>query len=583
MKYTETQKIEILKNPKNKAKIKKALYHEKELRLYTEAQDEGELANDEAFLNLKSMIRKRLPNKAYTRVLDFIEYPLSTVDFTNSLLVKLYKVFQAKNTFFSHEIDSEQKNKLFKEIVSSLDVHQFIIENGKEVLKNKPNMIIVVDKSKEGKPYLVTVETDRLIDADVMENGTMTYIAFEHSTDEKGVKRVAFYDTERYNVYVYDAQKQTYTIETSIEHKIGYCPARCFIKTPLNSKNFYKRETPIGTSVGKIREWTLFGFYKYYAEHYCSFPVVEKMKNSCSNNECDNGFIPHPNGTFFADGDRMELPPIPCPICSKADGVGVGTIINIKPKLGAEHDNGKGTFKFIAPEITGVKYLAEKLEKLEVQTELKMVGQNNEVMTEAVNETQVKGAFQSKENVLLDLKELFEEIYIWICETSARAYFLGDVEIIVFANLGTEFYLASEDDLQKRYENAKKIGLPESEVDAIYKQLILTKYKDNPNIILRMELLKIIDPVPYANPGEVDSLRVSGAITEQEYIIKKRFMNFINRLEAENTNLVTFGKKLSLSERVKNINNILTKYANEYISTNKAKPGGEGDGSPKEV
>lgn len=559
------------------------MYHEKELRLYTEAQDEGELANDEAFLNLKNTIKKRLPNKAYTRVLDFIEYPLASVDFTNSLLVKLYKVFQAKNTFFSHEIDSEQKNKLFKEIVNSLDVHQFIIENGKEVLKNKPNTIIVVDKSKEGKPYLVTVETDRLIDADVAENGTMTYIAFEHSTDEQGVKRVAFYDEESYNVYVVDQYKQTYTLESSILHYIGYCPARCFIKTPLNSKNYYKRETPIGTSVGKIREWQLFSFYKYYAEHYASFPVVEKMKASCSNSDCDGGFIPHPNGTFFADKERMELPPIPCPVCAKADGVGVGTIINIKPKKGVEDDNGKGTFRFIAPEITGVKYLAEKLEKLEVQTELKMVGQNNEVLTEAVNETQAKGAFQSRETVLLDLKELFEEIYIWICETSARAYFLGDVQVIVFANLGTEFYLVSEDDLQKRFDNAKKIGLPESEVDALYKQLILTKYKDNPDSILRMELLKIIDPVPYANPDEVDKLRASGAITEQEFIIKKRFMNFINRIEAENANLVVFGKKLPLSERVKNINNILTKYANEYISTNKPEPVGKGDGSTETI
>lgn len=582
MKYTEQQIIEILKNPKNKAKIKKALYYEKELRLYTEAQDEGELQNDEAFLALCAKIKKRLPNKAYNRVLDFIEYPLGAIDLTNSLLVKLYKVFQAKNTFFSHEIDSEQKNKLFKDIIRELDVHQFIIENGKEVLKNKPNTIIVVDKSKEGKPYLVTVETDRLIDADVKENGTMTYIAFNHSTTEDGNKRIAFYDTEKYNVYLFDVQKQTYTLETSVEHKIGYCPARCFIKTPLNSKNYYKRETPIGTSIGKIREWQLFSVYKYYAEHYASFPVVEKMKGRCSNDECNGGFIPHPNGTWFEDGNRRELPPIACPVCSKADSVGVGTVINIRPKQNDE-DNGKGIFRFIAPEITGVKYLSEKLEKLEIETELKTVGQNNEVLTEAVNETQVKGSFQSREAVLLDLKELFEEIYIWISETSARAYFLGDVQIIVFANLGTEFYLVSEDDLQKRFEYAKKIGLPESEVDAIYKQLILTKYKDNPDSIMRMELMKIIDPIPYANADEVDKLKASGVITEQEYIIKKRFINFINRLEFENTSLVAFGKKLSLSERVSKINNILTRYADEYISKNNAQPIDKGNGSVEEV
>lgn len=582
MRYTEAQKVEILKAPKNKAKIKKALYYEKELRLYTEAQDEGELSNDEAFLNLRSMIKKRLPNKSYNRVLDFIEYPLGAIDLTNSLLVKLYKVFQAKNTFFSHEIDSEQKNKVFREIIKELDVHQFIIENGKEVLKNKPNTIIVVDKSAEGKPYLITVETERLIDADVREDGTMTYIVFNHSTTEGGNKKIAFYDEVSYNVYLFDIQKQTYILETSVEHKIGYCPARCFIKTPLNSKNYYKRETPIGTSIGKVREWQLFTVYKYYAEHFASFPIIEMMKGRCSNEECNNGMIPHPNGIWFEDNIRRELPPIVCPNCSSSEGVGVGTIIKLKPKQG-EEDNGKGAFRFIAPEITGINYLSTKLEKLEVEIELKTVGQNNEVLTEAVNETQVKGSFQSRETVLLDLKELFEEIYIWICETSARAYFLGDVQVLVYANFGTEFYLVSEDDLQKRFEYAKKIGLPESEVDAIYKQLILTKYKDNPNSILRMELLQIVDPIPYANPEEVDKLRAGGVITEQEFIIKKRFISFVNRLEFENANLVTFGKKLSLSERVKTINNILTRYANEYIKANNPKPIDKGDGSVKEV
>lgn len=575
MKYTKEQIIEILKNPKQKAKINKARYYEKELRLYTEAQDEEELAMDEAFLRLKGLIKKRLPNSSYERVLDFIEFPLGAIDLTNSLLVKLYKVFQAKNVFFSHEIDSEEKNKKLKDIIKELDVHQFIIENGKEVLKNKPNTIIVVDKTADGKPYLITVDTDRLIDADVKENGTMSYIAFKHST-VNGVERVAFYDEEAYSVFIFNKDKGTYELENTVEHKIGYCPARCFIKTPLNSKNHFKRETPIATVIGKIREWQLFSTYKYYTEHFASFPVIEKMKAKCNNDECNGGLVS--GGYYYEDNIKKELPRRKCPLCEKKESVGVGLVINLNPKKDPTSDNGAGTFKFIAPEITGVKYLSEKLSNLEVEIELKTVGQDNTLTKEAVNVTQVKGSFQSRENILLDLKELFEEIYIWICETSARAYFLGDVEIIVYANLGTEFYLVSEEELQTRMQKAKEIGLPENEIDNLYKQLILTKYKDNPDSIARMDLLRIIDPAPYANFEQVDTLFTKKVITEVEYVIKKRFLLFINRLEFENTSLVNFGKKLPLSERVNKIQTILNKYANEYIEKNRTEPIGAIDG-----
>lgn len=564
MKYTVAQIKEILKNPTYKVRIEDGRRYEEELRLYTEAQSEKELANDGAFKHLCELIKKRLPEKAYERVKDFIEYPMGAVDLTNGLLVELYKVFQAKNTFFSFEIDSEQKNEKLKEIIKLLDVHQYVIENGKNVLKNKPNTIVVIDKDEEGKPYIVTVDNQRIIDTDVKADGTMGYIAFEHSTDElTGKGLVAFYDEEFYRVFTRE-KDNNFDLLTEIAHNVGYCPARCFIKNALNTKNPYKRNTPIATNIGKVREWQLFSIYKYYAEHYASFPIIEKMKSRCADENCNNGFIPNPQ-TFIADGEVATLPPIACKLCAKGDAVGVGTVINLKPKQ-ADEDNGKGVFRFITPEITGVEYLGRKLSTLETYIELKTIGQNNLMTTEAVNEAQVKGSFQSREAVLLNLKEVFEEIYIWICETSARAYFLGDVKIIVYANLGTEFYLMDETELQKRFENAKKVGLPEGEIDAIYKQLITTKYKDNPDNITRMDLLKLVDPMPYATFEEVEKLKTAGVVTEEEYIIKRRFIKFIDRFEMENANLVLFGKDLPLADRIKKITLILNKYTNEYKS-----------------
>lgn len=568
MKYTEAQTQEILKSPKHKAKIESAREYEKELRLYTEAQDDEELKNDSAFKNLCKKIETRIPKKSYERVLEFIEAPLAAVDLTNSLLVELYKVFQSKNAFFSHEIDSEAKNKQLKEIIKKLDVHNFIIETGKEVLKNKPNTIIVIDKDLQGVPYIVKVDSDRLIDADVKPDGTMSYICFLHSYDEEAkITRIAFYDSEVYKVYIHDPKRQTYTLEIETLHEMGVCPARRFLKNALNSKNNFKGKTPIATNIGKIREWQLFTIYRYYAKHYAAFPIIEKMKGKCGNSDCNNGWVPAPNPIYFDNGERRELPNVKCKACADIEGVGVGTTINIRPKQGDE-DNGKGTFKFIAPEISGVKYLGEDLEKLAKEIRLKTVGISDVLTAEAVNADQVNDSVQSKESVLVNLKETFEEIYIWIIETSAKAYFLGNVAVTVYANLGTEFYLVTETEMQARFKYARDNGFPEAEVDAIYNQLITTKYKDNPDSALRMTLLKLIDPLPFATFDEVDKLRAAKVISEQEYIIKRRFVKFIDRLEYEQESIILFGNKLTLAQRIKKITDILNKYADEQIKIN---------------
>lgn len=574
MKYNETQAVAIIKAPKNRDKIQKAKRYEQELRLFTEAQNADDLKGDEAFTALCGLIAKRLPSKSYARVMDFMEFPLPAVELCNGILVELYKVFHAKNVYLTHDIDTEQKNKKLKELVRLLDVHTYVIEQGKRSLRNEPNIIIVVDKDADGNPYLVKVDSERLIDNDPRPDGTMGYIAFKHSDveGEPRKKRIAFYDEERYTVYIHDEDKQTYTQESSVEHKIGYCPAKYFINKPLNRKNLHKRITPLATNLAKIREWQLFDTYKIYAEHYAAFPVVEKVKPKCSNNECVNGKVPHPNGTFFEDGARKQLAPIDCEECKKKEDIGVGTVVNLKAVTTKDEVNSAGMFRFIAPEITGVGYLSTKLDKLEKYIELKTIGQNNLVTAEAVNEKQVQGSFQSKETVLTNLKETFEDIYIWIVETTAKALFLGDVKIIVYANFGTEFYLVTEDELQARYQKAKQSGLPEAEVDALYSQLITTKYKDNPDEITRLELLKYLDPAPYATFQEVDTLLEKGVLTEEEYIIKRRFMKFIDRFEMENAPLINFGKNLSLSERIKKIFNILKSYCNEYRKINPTEP-----------
>lgn len=570
MKYTNDQIQEKLKNPTYRAQIKNAQKYEGEIKLFTEAKDEEELRGNDAFKDLCKLIEKRLPEKAYKRVQDFIEYPLASVDLLNSILVELYRVFQSKNVFYSFEVDNETINKEVKEIVKSLDVQNYVIETGKRVFKNNPNLIVVIDKDENGNPYIVTVDGNRLIDAKINLDGSIDYLAFIHSEDkEKKTKQIAFYDSEQYAVYEMLEEKQTYRLISTVNHNIGYCPARCFVNKPLNSNAPHKREIPISASLGKVKEWLLFCIYKYYTEHYAAFPVIEQPKGKCGHPDCEDGWV---RGEPITEGDEVKYGEAKkCKHCAEAANVGVGTVIKINPKKDADDDNGANVFKFISPEITGVKYLSDKLDNLEKYIELKTIGQNNLITKEAVNEQQVKGSFQSRESVLINLKEVIEVIHIWIVETAVKAKYSGETKIISYANYGTEFYLIDAQVLQDRFKSAKEAGLPDAEVDTQYRQLITTKYKDNPDEIKRMEILRLLDPLPYKTIDEALNYREKGIISPQEFILKARFLNLIDKFELENGSLVNFGKILTLSDRVNKVKTILTKYANEYINTEQTK------------
>jgi hypothetical protein len=226
----------------------------------------------------------------------------------------------------------------------------------------------------------------------------------------------------------------------------------------------------------------------------------------------------------------------------------------------------------ISPETTNLEYIQDKLDNIETNIRFKTVGIDNILNKEAVNELQVKGSFESRENVLLKIKSNFDELYKWIVTTIAKLQSGEKTSVKVHANFGTEFYLLSELELQEKYENAKKIGLPIEEVDMIYEQLVATKYKGNPSKITRLEIIKLLDPLPHESVSDAIEKSGLGFITEQELFLKARLISFIDRFEMEKAPLVEFGKDLELNQRIKKIKELLNKYSDEYIKAKQANP-----------
>lgn len=566
MKLTQTQAAETIKNPSNKKLIESVKKQESQLRVFTEELDESELNSEIYWSELKNKMKAR-SDKKFDRVFKFARFPLPVCQISDSILSDYFKVFDGKNRNF--HIDGDRDVSLLKKWVLDNDIEKWIEENAKNVLKNKPCSFVVIDKDSNGKPYLILIDSSRIIDAKFKNSkGELEYISFLHSVEENGTKKYSVYDDETYWVFEKKSDSDTYTLISNNSHNIGYCPATAFLSEPTNNKNYFKRRIAFSAALSKLEDWTMFDIFRNYVDHYAPFPVTEAPKKKCPNPDCQNGMI---TSEVVEDQSKPHITITKhskCEICESENGTLIfpGTHIGINVQADKSLNDGSGVFKMIFPDTDKMKYVPEKLDDLELEIRHKTVGLNYmQSMNDAMNQMQLKGSFASMESVLLRVKNELDILYKWIVITAAKTFY-KDIIIKVDANFGTEFYLVNEEDLQKRFDNAKKIGLPLEEQLMIYIQLIETKYKGNPYKVERQKMLLQLDPMPLFTLTEVIDLNAKNFIDSEILSMKINFLNFVNKFETENAPITQFGLTLEPQKRIEAIKNELNLYNKEVLS-----------------
>lgn len=572
----EDSAMEVVRNPRHKQHIQSVKDQESQLRVFTEEMSEYELRNETYWTKLMGIMKARVEKK-FDRVCQFARYPLPIVQLSDSILNDYFKVFEGKNRYFNVEGDRDIQK--LEDWIEDSKLDDWIEKKARQVFKNKPNSFVVVDLDDQGSPYLVFVDSERVVDVQLKNmDGDCDYIAFIHSQVSHETKVnvtttfFSVYDDVNYYVFSKDSDSDNLIKVEEINHGIGYCPARSFIKSPSNSTNIFKRRVAFSSALSKMEDWTIFDIFRNYVDHYAPFPVTEAPERTCYNPECDNGKV---SEEVVVDARSGETKTVwsDCQACGGKDegqGTGPGTHIGIQVQEDKTMNDGSGVFRMIYPESDKLKYVPEKLDDIELEIRYKTVGLNNLMSNEAFNEMQVKGSFASMESVLLRVKTELDVLYKWIVSTVGEIFY-KDLFLNVEANFGTEFYLVSEDDLQNRYDNAKKIGLPLVEQLNIYKQLIQTKYKGNTNKTSRELMLLDLDPFPMYSLDECIVLKRESVLDDFQLSFKVNFLKFISKFEFENIEITQFGKNLEYEQRIDLIEKTLHLYNQELIDDKNAR------------
>ena len=574
MVLTEVQAQDILNAPKHSKQIKSAQRHESALRVFTEELDAHEIVKEIYWQQMTKVLKDRLSEKKYNRLMHFTRFPLPVTEITDSVLSDFYKVFDGKNRYFN--IDGDRDVTRLEKWVTDINLEQWIEDNAREVFKNKPCSFIVIDRDNKGVPYPILIDSERLIDAQFKkgDDAYLEYIAFLHSieVDETDpsiiIKRYAVYDDETFYVFRKTSNESAYVQETAVKHNVGYCPAMAFVCEKVNSKNKFKRRIAFGKSISKLEDWTFFDIYRNYVDHYAPFPVTESIKPQCKNPNCDDGYEKEEEIiTEGADKGHTRIKKKPCTSCDGGKAsqyIGPGVNIQLSYQMSNEINDGSGKFRMIFPDVDKLDYTPKKLNDLEKEVAYKTTGVDSLLTKEAVNELQAKGSFVSRDTILLRTKTILDKVYKFAVMTAGNMYYTNPT-LKIDANHGTEWYLVSEVDLQQRFKEAKDTGLPINELTSIYKQLVETKYANNKSKRDQELLLIDIQDYPFYTVKECIEMANANAIDSYALSLKANFYNFVKRFERENGSITLFGNEIEYEKRVETIKQTLDAYNEELI------------------
>ena len=566
---------EILQKPNKKETIKKAVLMQKRIRFHTETNISVYDINQPATIFL-DWVSHLLPKDKYNTFLHLFKYPLSTPAVVEDVYRELERVFYSRNSSSTYQFaDSELEEDWANYRINNLHEPEIWKTEGWKQMQVSPNSVLVIDlpveqKSARPEPYFYWLEISSVIDYDTPDGITLNWIVFKQPDN-----KIAVFDDTYIRVYQVNEKNEIEKLITETTHNLGYCPARFFWSTRLNEKNVDLKKNPITKELSNLDWYLFFSISKQHLDLYAPYPIYSAYEADCNfeNNEtgdyCDGGFLRNSKGEYKILNDgTVER----CPCCSEKRIAGPGSFLEVPVPNSTE-----GIADMSEPvHITTIdkdslEYNVDECKRLHDNIVVSIVGSGGTVSEkEAINETQVAANFESKTSVLNSLKVNFEQAQKFVENTICKLRY-GSAFISSSINWGTEFYVFTVKELYAKYEMAKKNGMTESELDAIIQHILEVEYRNNPQILQRMLILKQLEPYPHKTLEEVLKLAKDGLLDQKKVLLKVNFSSYVDRFERENINIITFGQNIPLKDKINKINETLLSYVNEEQITTPAR------------
>ena len=563
--------IKRIREPRNKAAISRAIYHQNRIRFHAEKMLTPYIT--QPVTDFLDYVSNLIPADKFKVFKTLFRYPVKTNEITGVCFDKLSRIFDGRNPAYNYQfVNSEQREDWEYYRQNVLHEPEVWSTKGWEYFKTEINSVLIVDLSSEmseglPEPYFYWLPIEHVITyKQNRSTGIMDWIIFRQDDD-----KIAVIDDERYRVFRQD-NGNIGELLVDNPHDLGYCPARFFWSEPLSLREPDVKASPL-TSELEALDWYLFyHLSKRNLDMYGSYPIYSGYEQSCdfTNSEngdyCDGGFLKNKQGFYRLDQAGLLMR---CPKCGDKRIVGVGSFVEIPIPDGDKQPDLRNPVQMLTVDRDSLDYNVSEEERLRNNIITSVVGTNEEITTrDALNEQQIRANFESQSTILKRVKKGFEDAQQFVDETVCRLRY-GDMFVSAKINYGTEFYLVDSTQLRERYKVAKESGASEAELDSLQNQIIQTEYRHDQTQLNRMLILAELEPYRHLTIDEVMKLQEKQLISDDELRVKLNFANYIRRFERENTNILEFGTQIPYSQKI----NIITKKLYDYASEDRQ--GGE--------
>lgn len=551
--------------PSKRGVIQKAIAQQEWIKMHTDTN--LDFVNTLPFQKFLLFVKSQLPEDKYLTAINNLKFPLPTNAITESVFVKLSKLFDGRNPAFNYQFHNTQERddwEWYRQEV--LDEPNLWSQKAWKFFQTEINCVMVVDMPSEvdpndryPQPYSYFVPISDVISYSVNDRkGCMDWIIY------KNEDKIIVIDEASYRTFAWDGNRLG-TMLSDNPHNLGYCPAKFLCNDPLSLSQPDIKKSPLSKKLSAL-DWYLFkSLGVKHLDTYASYPIYSAFEEECDyvdneGNACHKGHLQKPDGTYLTDvSGNLVI----CPLChGKKQLAGAGSFISVPIPTDGQPDL-RHPVDITTIDEKSLKYNVGELERLEKDIINSCVGVDNSIINEtSLADKQVDASYESKDTVLNRIKKCMEEAQEWHDSTCCLLRYRSSF-ISASVNYGNEFYTLTPEVLRKRYNDAKNGGASEAELDALRQQLLETLYRHNPTQLQRMVILNDLEPLRHKTFDEVEKLRENGLVSNEIAILKSDFSTFVSRFERENDNILEFGTNIPYSEKINNIYNTLLTYAKQ--------------------
>lgn len=555
---------EAVKAPSKSQTISKAVKHEQRLKFHVESYAKEGVISGAAgtFLN---WVNGLIPKDKYNVFTQLFTFPTQSIKLTSKIYQELERVFDGRNASISFQFRdaelltdwSEYRREVLKEPI-------FWRTTAWSAVQTAINSVLVVDMPKEQtgerpEPYFYLLDISQVVDYKLASDNVFDYIIFNQPGGNKAV-----IDDEYYRLI---DDKDNIILEN--KHDLGYCPARFFWSTPMSSENKDLKKSPLSAQLADLDWYLFYATSKRHLDLYASYPIYSAYAEDCdyedteSGDYCDGSYLRNREGKYkyLSPGTLM-----PCPKCGERQLSGPGSIIDVPAPKGKDDADLRDPVSITTIDKDSLDYNVEEVSRRAREIFESAVGSDGELLkTQSINEDQVNASFESKTSILSNLAMNLEAAQKFADDTAARLRY-GDNYLGSSISYGTEFYIYSIADLYNRYKQAKENGASKAELDAISGEIQALRYKTDPGMANRMNILNELEPFPGYTLDEL--LKLGDKVDPRLLKVKLNFPAYIRKFERENMDVVNFGSETDFDKKINTILETLISYTNDKRNEN---------------